>query len=284
MSSASPGVRRVVAILNFIADHPEQSFTLTDLVRALRLSRATSHSLLTGLVEAGYLYRGSDKSYMLGPALAALGEIAKTHFSPMQVAQPEMRALADEYDAICAACVREGSDAVIRERTAALSHVGQSTPRGAKLPLLAQLASVFFVWSSPEEVDQWLDNLDPPPSPEQREMMLRGIEVIRGRGFGVGVRKGEWHGRISPLGRQAAWDMLDQTMSPLFDVDPDTEYDLGSLHAPVYDSRKKVVFVLALSGFKGPCRGRDLEDIGRHLVDTCDRMSSFIGRIPVDAV
>ena len=72
MTRSSPGVHRVVAILNFFADHPGQAFTLTDLVRALKLSRATCHALLVGLVECGYLYRASDKSYILGPAPMAL--------------------------------------------------------------------------------------------------------------------------------------------------------------------------------------------------------------------
>ena len=103
MARSSPGVQRVAAILNFIVDHPGQAFTLTDLVRALKLSRATCHALLTGLVEVGYLYRASDKNYMLGPALVAIGKIALEHASPLQVAQPEMRVLADEFDTMCAA-------------------------------------------------------------------------------------------------------------------------------------------------------------------------------------
>src|SRR3954469_5764148 len=103
MSKSPPGVRRIVSILNFFADHPEQSFTLTDLVRALRLSHATCHGLLVGLVEAGYLYRTNDKSYVLGPALAAIGEVAKEHFSPLQITQSEIRALADEFGVTCIA-------------------------------------------------------------------------------------------------------------------------------------------------------------------------------------
>src|SRR5579862_1386791 len=106
MSRSSPAVQRIVAILNFFAEHPGQAFTLTDVIKALKLSRATCHALLTGLVEAGYLYRSSDKSYVLGPALAAIGRNANMHYSPLQVAQPEMRALADEYDVICLAVYR----------------------------------------------------------------------------------------------------------------------------------------------------------------------------------
>ena len=114
---------RVAAILNFIADHPGQAFALTDLVRALKLSRATCHALLTGLVDVGYLYRTTDKTYVLGPALAAIGRTAAEHFSPLQVAQPEMRSLADEFDIVCGAYFLEGDTIHLRERAASLSHV-----------------------------------------------------------------------------------------------------------------------------------------------------------------
>src|SRR3546814_14669821 len=103
MARTSPGVQRIVSILNFFADHPEQSFTLTDLVRALKLRRATCHALLPGLAEAGYLYRRHDKSSLLGPTLAEIGRIADPHSSPPQIAQPEMRALTDAFDAGCPA-------------------------------------------------------------------------------------------------------------------------------------------------------------------------------------
>src|ERR1700733_8628174 len=163
MSRSSPGVRRIVAILNFFADHPNESFTLSDLVRALKLSRATCHGLLTGLVEAGYLYRTSDRGYLLGPVLVSIGEVAKAHYSPLKVAQPEMRLLADEFDTVCSASFREGRDVIVRERASAVSHLGFSVPRGWQAPLLPQFAGVFFVWSAPEEVRAWLDDLNPAP-------------------------------------------------------------------------------------------------------------------------
>jgi len=151
MARSSPGVQRMVSILNFFAEHPGQAFTLTDLVRALRLSRATCHALLAGLVDAGYLYRTNDKSYVLGPTLAAIGRIANEHFSPLQVAQPEMRVLADEYGAICSAFFREKNEVVVRARAAAVSHLGWSVPQGARMPLRAPFGAMFFAWASSSE-------------------------------------------------------------------------------------------------------------------------------------
>ncbi|MFT3964589.1 MAG: helix-turn-helix domain-containing protein [Sphingobium sp.] len=280
MSRSSPGVGRVVSIINFIADHPGQSFTLTDIVRALRLSRATCHALLGGLVEAGYLFRASDKSYVLGPALIAMGETAQAHFSAKQVAQPEMRALADRHDAICALCSLEGGDAVIVDRAAAYSHVGNATVRGAHLPLLAQFASIFFLWSSTTDVQAWLDALDPPARPDQCEAMLRGIDVIRERGYGVAVRREASNDILSSLEREASWSLLDRTMYPLFEIDPDGDYLPAYVQAPIYDARRRVPFVLALSGFKNRMPGREVEAIGAHVRETCERLSTFVARIP----
>ena len=96
MTRQSPAVGRIVSILNFFVEHPQQAFTLTQIVKSLRLSRATCHALLVGLVEAGYLYRRPDKSYVLGPALISLAVNAQQHFSPLAVARQEMRMLADE--------------------------------------------------------------------------------------------------------------------------------------------------------------------------------------------
>lgn len=280
MSRSSPGVARVVSILNFISDHPGQSFTLTDIVRALRLSRATCHALLSGLVEAGYLFRASDKSYVLGPALIAMGEVAKESFSPTQVAQPEMRALADRYDAICALCSLEGGDAVIIDRASALSNVGHSTVRGARLPLLAQYAGVFFVWTSTTDVVNWLDSLVPPPRQDQRDMMAQNIEFVRVNGFGTSVRTASTPASVSALDRQASWDMLDTTMEPLFVIDPEANYLPGYIQAPIFDARRRVAFVIALSGFKSTLKGSEITAIGADIRETCDRLSSFISRVP----
>lgn len=280
MSRSSPGVARVVSILNFISEHPGQSFTLTDIVRALRLSRATCHALLGGLVEAGYLFRASDKSYVLGPALIAMGEIAKDSFSPTLVAQPEMRALADRYDAMCALVSLEGGDAVIVDRAAGLSSLGNSTARGARLPLLAQFAGVFFVWASTADVTLWLDALDPAPRPDQRDAMAENIAFVRANGFGVSVRTNAAPATISVLDRQASWDVLDATMEPLFVIEPETLYWPGYIQAPIFDARRRVAFVIALSGYKDRLKGSEILAIGADLRETCDRLSSFIGRVP----
>jgi DNA-binding IclR family transcriptional regulator len=276
MARSSPGVRRIVAILNFFADHPGQSFTLTDLVRALKLSRATCHALLAGLVESGYLYRTLDKSYVIGPTLVSIGRIAQEHLSPLQVAQPEMRALADEFDAICSAIFREGDEAIVRARAAALSHLGWSSPQGARMLLRAPFSAIYYAWAPKAQADAWLAQAVPAPTLEQRGAMFEAMAFAREHGYCFFVR----NPRV-PESRSAPESAFnsEHTEFPVTlpsVLKPDQDYQLASAVAPVFDQGHQVVFVLGLMGFVDRIRGVRVEKMGRRLRDTCDRITKFM--------
>lgn len=273
MSRSSPGVMRVAAILNFIADHPGQAFALTDLVRALKLSRATCHALLTGLVDVGYLYRTSDKTYVLGPALAALGRTAAEHFSPLQVAQPEMRSLADEFDVVCAAYFLEGDMIHLRDRAASLSHVGYPVPLGTRMKLRSPQAVAYFAWS-PREAEAWLDAAEPKPSPERRELMFASMAFAREHGFVVLLRKPGVD--LSAPGEVDGSDSDDIPVAPVAAIAPDTTYSVGALMSPIFDAEGKVSFCLLLAGFPSGMTGARVLEVGGRLRAACERISTFV--------
>ncbi|PZQ55473.1 MAG: transcriptional regulator [Novosphingobium pentaromativorans] len=271
MSRSSPGVARMAAILNFIADHPRQSFALTDLVRALKLSRATCHALLTGLVDVGYLYRTSDKTYVLGPALAAIGRTAAEHFSPLQVAQPEMRKLADDFDLVCGAYFLEGDTIHLRERAASASHVGYPVPLGTRMPLRWVQATSFFA-RSPRDADAAQVRINPSPSAEQLEQLYAGMAFVRENGFIALTRRPESVAgeAISPSGLE------DPPVVPRTDLDDDGVYPLMAIMAPIYDARDRVSISLVLAGFNGATTGAEICTAGKALAEACARISRFL--------
>ncbi|WP_159982810.1 MULTISPECIES: IclR family transcriptional regulator [unclassified Novosphingobium] len=270
MSRSSPGVARVAAILNFIADHPGQAFALTDLVRALKLSRATCHALLTGLVEVGYLYRTTDKTYVLGPALAAIGRTAADHFSPLQVAQPEMRSLADEFDVVCGAYFLEGDVIHLRERAASLSHIGYPVPLGTRMPLRWIQAITFFA-RSPRDADAWAGRADAPLGPDQIVQYRAGLEFVRTEGFAALIRRpGVAESVGMPVGTE------DPPVVPLVEIDGASTYPLTAVMAPIYDSRGRVMMALVIAGFHGAMTGEAVTAAGRRLAQSCERISGFI--------
>lgn len=276
MARLSPSVQRVVSVLNLFADHPDQAFTLTDVIKTLKLSRATCHGLLAGLVEAGYLYRATDKSYVLGAALLHIGEMAKAHFSPLKIAQPEMRLLADEFDSVCSAAFRERDEVVVRERAAAISHLGYSTPRGARLPLLAQLAGPFFAGAPRMEIKAWLDDLEPSASAANVETLFKGAEFTRDNGFFFCVTQGV----VSP--NDMRWietrSPTESPLTPCFELSDKKTYDLGFVSAPVFDASKKVAFALVITGFHRDYTGAEIARMGGRVREACDRIGAFMSR------
>ena len=267
---------RVAAILNFIAEHPGQAFALTDLVRALKLSRATCHALLTGLVDVGYLYRTSDKTYVLGPALAAIGRTAAQHFSPLQVAQPEMREIADAFDVVCAAYFLEGDTMHLRDRAASASHVGYPVPLGTRMRLRSGQAGIFFAWA-PREAEAWLERASPRPTDERIEQMYRSMDFARENGFIVLMRKpgftmtGAMQEQFAPPA-----DTDELPVMPETELQGDVLYPVAAMMAPVFESRDKVGFALVMAGFHAPMTGAQIMDAGARLAGACGRISSFL--------
>ncbi|MGE3691745.1 MAG: IclR family transcriptional regulator [Novosphingobium sp.] len=277
MTRSSPGVRRVAAILNFMAEHPGEAFALTNLVRALKLSRATCHALLTGLVEVGYLYRTSDKTYVLGPALAAIARTAAEHYSPLQVAKPEMRALADQFDVVCGAYFLEGDIMHLRDRAASASHVAYPVPLGTRMKLRSAQAPAYFTWS-PAEAEAWLAQATPRPSPEAIALMQAAMAFTREHGFTVLVRNPGvvMSGQIDQT--QLVGAESDDLPVMLIDaIKANQVYLAGALMAPVFDSRGKVSFSLVLAGFQAAMTGAQLLAAGEQLRDAGRRISGFVG-------
>jgi DNA-binding IclR family transcriptional regulator len=281
MTRLSPAVMRTVAVLNFFADHPLQSFTMTDIVRGVKLSRATCHSLLAALVEADFLYRNSDKSYLLGPRLAAIGRVANENFSPMAVARPEMRKLADEFDAVCTATVREGDELVNRERATSVSHLGWVVEEGSRVHLRPPFGQVFVVWGSEIEIDSWLARTPKLLTPEEREQILSGLRFVRSLGYCLGIRKQQTH--PSPRAEESRLDQGPAAYS-ITELNPDTVYSLGFVTAPVFDAAKRVNFSLGLTSFVHPLPGREIQRIGQRLRQVCDRITNYISQQPGSAI
>lgn len=276
MSRPSPSAQRIIAILDFLADHPGTMFSLTDLIRALKMNRATCHGLVAELVEHGYVYRSAEKLYALGPSIVRLGRAASQQLSPLQIALPEMRLLADHYDVVCAAIFRSRNDVIVRERAASLSHLGSSTPRGARWPLRPPFGAIFLAWSKPEEAEAWLDELDPAPSMADRQWTKAGMGFARAHGFQFVIRalpedslqqSGEW---------LTIGDPADRPLRIGTELNSGEAYRLASMSSPVFDAKGKVAFVLGLSGFSGERNGSEIEAIAHRLRELCARVTEFM--------
>jgi DNA-binding IclR family transcriptional regulator len=270
MTRLSPAVGRIVSVLNFFAEHPQQAFTLTQIVKSLRLSRATCHALLVGLVEGGYLYRNADKSYVLGPALLALARTAQEHFSPLDVARQEMRLLADDLDVVAAALFLDREEIVVRERAASLTHLGWAPPPGQRYPL-HPWGTAFLTALPPAELEEALDKANPPLSPEERDDERSQAEFARRHGYLFAIYPADEINVTPGYGEPRRYGGR-----VLTELDPEATYALQFLIAPVMNERGRVAFAIACYGFRRRFTGEEVAEYGGRLVEACRRITTFI--------
>ncbi len=276
MSTAPPGVQRVVAVLNFFAEHPGQAFSFTDILKALDLGRATCHSLLGGLVDAEYLYRNVDKTYVIGPAFAAIGNIAHRQFSAMQVTQPELRALSDDVRAVATAARLDHNDVVIECRAGSGQLHSWSVATGERYPLRAPFAGAFFATAKSYEIERWLDHLSPPASAEEKQAFFASIEFTRAHGFSFGEYNAEVdYDPAAPAlpftGKKTAYPV-----KVCEQLDSGTSYQIAFVISPVFGAQGRVEFVLVLSGFRQAASGASVAALGEQLRAAAARISGFI--------
>ena len=86
---------RTAAIVEFLASHPEQTFTLTEVARSCGLQKSTAYKFLGTLHELGWVTRSpSDLRYGLGPTLIAVGQAAVETRPEVNLARPVMERIA----------------------------------------------------------------------------------------------------------------------------------------------------------------------------------------------
>lgn len=274
----SPPVARATAVLNFLAGHPEQAFTLTEIAKSLRMSSATCHNLLTALAQTGYIYRTAGKTYVLGPALARVARASLAPALVMQVARPEMRLLADEFDVVCSAYRLQDREVVVHERASALSHIDWSSPYLHTIPIEAPLGGMFYAWQDDATIASWLEDARPPLEAERRERLIESLRFMREREYAFGVR-------TKPLvDAETARQLQNQhafTEHAMLEVEPSERYQLAYIAAPVFQRPGEVLFGLSLIGFVRPVEGRAVEQMAARLRAACDRIGAFVaGRDP----
>lgn len=287
---ASPPTARVVAILDFLAQHPHDRFGLSELARRLYLSKPTCLGILTTLTESRYLVRDAqDKTYRLGPKLISLGHTTQESMRVNPAARDELRQLS-------AACGTPAAlSAVIDDRITLLELVG---PPGADVgvrvgqsyPFAPPVGLMFVLWD-PDALRDWLAKEPTIPLRTDTERLERVIAECRTGGYLVE--------RLTPGGRRlyalmagmssSLPDELQALLGELIsdigervylrseaDTGGRQRHDVSVISAPVYDHHRRQAMVVSLQ------IGRAMTDAeivkqSRALVSTADALTAQIG-------
>jgi DNA-binding IclR family transcriptional regulator len=230
----APAIARTVALLNFLAAHPDEAFSLSELARRLDINKATAHAMLLELSDAGYLLRHpTTKSYTLGPALIAVGTAAGgRQLEVVDYARDEMRRLSDELGVQCVASAAIGEEIVLLART------GDPQPLGLSV-------------QGPEEIDRWLRHVGPGTSEAQLARYRAAVDAVRRRGYSIGLDAARTLGP-RPL-RDAAVQVVEEVPHDeyiLLELEGSVSYRLSHIAAPVFGNDGRVALALTLMGFR----------------------------------
>jgi len=257
---SSPPTERVVAILDFLAQHPHDRFGLSDLARRLDLSKPTCLGILTTLTASRYLVRDTqDKTYRLGPSLISLGHITQESMRVNPAAREELRLLSATFDTTSALA------AVIDDRITLLELVG---PPGADVgvrvgqsyPFAPPVGLMFVLWDA-LALSDWLAKEPTIPLRTDNGRLERVITECRASGYLVE--------RLTPGGRRLYAlmagmssrlpDELQALLGELISDIGDRVYlrteaeptgrqrhDVSVISAPVFDHHRRQAMVVSL--------------------------------------
>ena len=148
-----------MAVLNFLAAHAAEEFTLTDLAAKLDINLASAHALLAVLTDAGYVTRHQRlRTYSLGPSVVALGNAALERHPAIEHAHQEARRLSGELGLGVAVTALAGNDILFLERVGEhRPHANIGVQVGQRVPLVPPVGAVFVAWHNAES---WLARAD----------------------------------------------------------------------------------------------------------------------------
>jgi DNA-binding IclR family transcriptional regulator len=182
MQRQSPPTDRVIRILNLLAAHPDERFTLTELTHRLSITKATCLGIVGTLLREGYLRRDPlNKSYALGPSLLAVGRAARDSFASLELTRPLLTELTERFGLSCTASTVIGNDIVVLERTGLPGEKDSAVQPGQRYPYAPPSGVVFAVWQSNQAIEHWLAAYPPVPIDHQRLQAL--ADSSRATGF-----------------------------------------------------------------------------------------------------
>jgi len=237
MTRPSPQTDRVVALVELLAERPEQEFTLAELTRRLGVHKQTCHSMLASLTEAAWLVRHpTTKTYRLGPKLIQAGRAATAGVPIVEFAHATMHRLAHELDVHCLLLERDGDVVVIIDAASPAGRSLAPLALGQSFPVRAPFGGMFAAWEDDGAFDAWTEGV---PTDEVEAFRV-AADLAREWGFEVRLDQpidvADLQRRLGAEGEvvlEQVRQMLgrvDQVQGPL---DPAERYPVVLVSAPI---------------------------------------------------
>jgi len=290
MARPAPGADRSVAVLDLMASHPDERFTLSEVARRCDLNKATAHALLSALADHGVLLRHpAEKRYSLGPRLVAIGDAARRGYTALDFLPPLLDRLAARTGHVARAWQRQDDQVAVVAQSPRRVEAGE-----VRLPLTPPVGALFVAWSDSPSVEAWLARA---PAAEAVRPALDALPALRHLGFAVTLASPEWRALTEPrppgstpvADAEAPGDDVRRLLAALArqrvlaaDVDPAVTYLPAEVAAPVFSADGRAELALAVAVPAGvDLTGAQVLALGREVGATADELTAAVrGRRP----
>ena len=188
----APMVERAFRVLDLVSA-AEDGLTLSELARALNMSKGSMHGLLKTLESTGALEQSEERTYMLGPRIYDLAQNYVSRAGLRRFAVPAMHRLAEQIgETVFLGRVEERGvriiETVMDEREQAGLRI--SARRGSRIPLLAGAAVRVVLAHRPAPARASFLAQHPLPRFTERSItdpavLLQAIEQTASSGIGI---------------------------------------------------------------------------------------------------
>lgn len=177
-SPAPPGTQTLHRGLRVITAVAEGATDLKKIVEVTGVSRSTTHRLLQLLTAEGYLRKGGENTYSLGPTLIEYGFLALQQNPVPFVARTVLERLSEKYKDTVHLAIRDDQDVLYIDKIPSLRGAEMRSRIGYRMPLTRTGIGKALLLDEEEEV--WQEIFDSESRKEEgAEERLRFMDSMR---------------------------------------------------------------------------------------------------------
>jgi len=273
---------RALDVVLFLASHPDDAFSYSELAERLDINLASLHAVLHALEDRRFVARdAASRRYTLGLSLVATGDAALRHHHGVDALRRQIAELRAELGLACVAVAPVRTDLLC----VAASHSDASMMQvGQRVPWLAPFGAVFVAWSDLETIRPWLRRSG--ISGLNRRQALAALETIRRRGYSATVDH-PGHDEIQQLMVQLVeypsssdlWRQLRQRMSSFSRTEATLPAKLRDITAPVFGENGLPLMSLSLQGLPSVLSTKRLEVLAARLLVATGTVTAAVGGV-----
>lgn len=282
---------RAIAIVEFLASRPGETFSLSEIARRCGMRKSTAHPILAALQESGWLTRSPvDLRYGLGPTLSVIGRAADDVRPEVNLARPYMEELSSEFQAECVFGLAMADEILILESTGRAGLRAGSFRPGDRAPFVAPFGVVYMAWNDGAARKEWFAR----SGLTEGDALRRMDEILAAtaeRGFVVSLKsvvQDQIAGIVEAMSEDRPVQELRAilretlpTLSPIaylgaYDSGAGASWHVESMQAPVFDPTGVSCYSLTVGHLDRDYDHRSLVLAGQRLRRAADELSAAI--------